>query len=83
MHAGFLDVLHDCSDERLLSVADRIDVDLDRTFDEPIDEQRSVDRAEVVRRVADPHRPAAEDVRRPHENRVADAFCDLRGLVSG
>ena len=76
MHAGFLDVLHDCSDERLLSVADRIDVDLDRTFDEPIDEQRSVDRA-------DPHRPAAEDVRRPHENRVADAFCDLRGLVSG
>ena len=74
--ARLLDVLHHGGDVDVLPVAQRVDVDLDRVLDEPVDEHRAADRAhrraELVVVVADPHRAAAEHVRRAHEHRVAD-----------
>ena len=81
MDAGLLDVLHDRADVRVLAVGERVDVDLDRVLEEAVDERAPVDvRVErvddLLRRVADAHRAAAEHVRRAHEHRVADAVRD-------
>ena len=77
--ARFLHVLHDRCDEHLLAVAESVDVDLDRVLDEPVDQHRPAHgrhRGPQLRLVvADTHGTAAEDVRGPHEHRVAD----LRG----
>ena len=74
VHAGLLDVLHDGRHDRVLAVADRVDVDLDGVLDEAVDERvrRDRPRAQVVGRVADAHRAAAEHVGRAHQHRVAD-----------
>ena len=61
-----------------LAVAERVDVDLDRVLEEAVDEHGARRRPAMAAArtssgvVADPHRAAAEDVRRPHEHRVAD-----------
>ena len=90
MDAGLLDVLHDSADVELGSVVERVDVDLERVVEEPVDQQRRAradDRLlahpiEVVleRRgvVDDLHAAAAEHVARPHEHRVADRLGDRR-----
>ena len=80
MDPRLLDVLHHRADERVATIRDRVDVDLNRTLDKTVDENRAVDDAEVVRRIADAHRAAAEDVGRPDQNRKADALCDRAGL---
>ena len=74
MHAGFLDVLHDRADVGVLSIRDRVDVDLNRALDEAIDQNGAVDPADVIRRVADAHRTAPEHVRRTDQHGVADAL---------
>ena len=88
MDAGLLDVLHDPADVQLGSVVERVDVDLERVVEEPVDQQRrpgADDRllahaVEVVleRRgvVDDLHAAAAEHEARPHEHRVADPLRD-------
>ena len=38
MHAGLLDVLHDRGDEYVGSVAERVDVELDRVLHEPVEQ---------------------------------------------
>ena len=38
--AGLLDVLHHAAEEELLAVEQRVDVDLDRVVDEPVDQHR-------------------------------------------
>ncbi len=90
MDAGLLDVLHDSADVQLGAVVERVDVDLERVVEEPVDQQRRAgadDRllahpVEVVleRRgvVDDLHAAAAEHVARPHEHRVADRLGDRR-----
>ena len=76
VHARLLDVLHHGRDEDVLPVAERVDVDLDRVLDEAVDEHRAGDGGHRLAQlgvvVTDAHRPAAEHVRRPHEDRVAD-----------
>ena len=47
MDAGLLDVLHDRGDVRLGPVAERVDVDLDRVLEEPVDEDAPVHRHEL------------------------------------
>ena len=37
MHARLLDVLHHGADEDVRAIADGVDVDLDRTLEEPVD----------------------------------------------
>ena len=80
--AGLLDVLHDPAEVHLLAVVERVDVDLDRVVEEPVDEDRVL-RADAIGRagdvggqglvvVDDLHAAAAEDVGRAHEDRVAD-----------
>ena len=81
MDAGLLDVLHDAAEEQLLAVEERVHVDLDRVVDEPVDQHRVL-RADLGRpgdvalerlvAVDDLHAAAAEDVRRPDQDRVAD-----------
>ena len=76
VHARLLDVLHHRGDVGVGAVAQRVDVDLDRVLEEAVDERRALHARErlahLVVVVAHAHRAAAEDVRRPHEHRVAD-----------
>ena len=86
--AGLLDVLHHAAEEELLAVEDRVDVDLDRVVEEPVDQHRLalVDQAvgDVLLEVGlqrgvvvdDLHAAPAEDVGRAHEHRVADLVGD-------
>src|SRR5699024_12697315 len=69
--AGFLDVLHDAADEDLLTVVERIDVDLDGVFEAAADEPGTVDgdvrgRGHVVEQLGagegELHHTAVEDV---------------------
>ncbi len=85
MDARLLDVLHHRADVDGDAVAERVDVDLERAFEEAVDEDGAGDarhrRAHLPLVVADPHRAAAEDVRGPDEHRVADPLRDLdRGV---
>ena len=85
MHARLLDVLHDAADDHVLAVAaivdHRVDVDLDRVVEEAVEQHRRIvghlDRfahvaLEIALLVHDLHRAAAEHVRRPHHQRIAD-----------
>ncbi len=90
MDAGLLDVLHDAADVHGLAVAHRVDVHLDGTFQEAVEQDRMVGRdarrlghvvLEVLLVVGDDHPAPAEDVRGPHEQREADPARDLDGLV--
>jgi hypothetical protein len=85
---GLLDVLHDPADPHVLAVAERVDVDLDRVLQEPVEEDRpSVAGVagqvvgQPVGRVDDLHRPAAEDVARAHEQGEADLVAGLERLA--
>ncbi len=40
MHTGLFDVFHDAADVQLVTVEQRVDVDLDRVLQELVDEQR-------------------------------------------
>ena len=93
MDAGLLDVLHDAAEVELLAVVDRVDVDLDRVVDEPVDQHRPL-RADRGRPgdvglqrgvvVDDLHAAPAQDVRRPHQHRVGHLVGDrLRLLERG
>ena len=82
MHTRLLDVLHDRADVGLEPVGDRVDVDLERALDEAVDQHRALDRAEIVRGVADAHRAPTEHVRGTDQDRKADPLGDrarLRG----
>jgi hypothetical protein len=81
VHAGLLDVLHDRPDPDLVAVAEGVDVDLDRVLQEAVEEDRArlPVRAcarevvgQAVLRIADLHRPAAQHVRGPHQQRIAN-----------
>ena len=82
------------------SVAERVDVDLDRVLEEAVDQRgalaptgrlrgpgsrarasSAIGAVERVVVVDDLHGPAAEHVRRPDQDRVADACRDGAGLV--
>ena len=82
MDAGLLDMLHDAADDDGAGrIGHRVDVELERILQEPVDEDWmlgrridglghvAVERAGVV---DDRHRPAAQNVGRPHHDRVAD-----------
>ena len=90
MDAGLLDVLHDPGDRDLGAVAERVDVHLDRVFEEAVEKERVLRvgldvllevGVQALRRVTDLHRPAAQDVRGAHEKREADVFCDHLRLL--
>ena len=90
MHPGLLDVLHDPGDVDRLAVGERVDVDLDRVLEEAVEQQRvllvGLDvglqvGVEILGRVADLHRPAAEHVGGPDQEREADLFGDHRRLL--
>ena len=81
MYAGALDVLHDSGHENILSVADRIDLEL-LAGDVFVNEYRAVriDRnriAEISSQAVfvcdDLHRASAEHEARAHKNRIAYA----------
>ena len=83
MDARLLDVLHDRRDVGVDAVTECVDVHLDRVLDEAIhkDPLERGHLPDFVRRVADAHRAAAEDVRGPDQHRVADSLGDLDRLV--
>jgi hypothetical protein len=83
---GLLDVLHDPADQVGVAIADGVDIDLDRVFEELVDQHRLAvadlhGLVHVVRQlrlvVDDLHRAPTEHVRRPHEHRVADLGCAI------
>ena len=87
---GLLDVLHDAADDDGAGgVGDGIDVELERVFEELVDQHRMLGRRiDGVRHVAierrhvvdDRHAAAAEHVRRPDDDREADARRRRRAL---
>ena len=90
MDARLLDVLHDPGDVDRIAVAERVDVDLDRVLEEAVEQQRVLlvglhvlveVGPQVLGRVTDLHRPAAEHVARPYEQREADLGGDLLGFL--
>ena len=90
--AGLLDVLHHAAEIEVGAVVERVDVDLHRVVEEPVDQHR-------MRRghlggpldvggqgllvVDDLHAAAAEHVRRSDQHRVADLVGDDLGLGEG
>ena len=81
VHARLLDVLHHRADEHVGAVGHRVDVDLDRAFQEPVDQHRVIgrclgrgadERLQVVGVVDDLHRAAAQHVRRADDHREPD-----------
>ena len=89
MDAGLLDVLHDAGNHDIFTVRKRVDVDLDRVFEEVIDQHGTVlgildrllhvtnDRILVV---GDHHGAATEHVRGPHQHGIPDALRTFDGL---
>ena len=87
--AGPLDVLEQARDEDPLAVGDGVDVDLD-ALEVAVDADRAVgvdDRrrrelaGEVLRRVAEVDGEAADDERRPDDDRVADPLGERQRLL--
>ena len=92
MDSGLLDVLHDAADHHLGAVADAVDVDLDRVVEEAVEQDRRLlahlDRLahvalEVLVAVDDLHRPAAEHIARPDDERIADLLRQRDRLILG
>src|SRR5271169_2899845 len=80
MNAGGFDVLEHDGDPCVLSVAERIDVELECAFDVAVDEAWAFN-AELCRRAGDMHAPAAEHVMWTHEHRIAEPLGNLARLV--
>src|SRR5215204_4741213 len=81
MYTGLFDVLHDAADVDLLPVRDRVHVDLCVILHKLVDEgrvSRALARAcpevevEIIIVVDDLHPAPAEDVRRPHDDRISE-----------
>ncbi len=68
--AGALDVLDDRRDPTVRTVAEHVDVQLERTCEEAVDERGALE-LELLRAARDAHAPAAEDVRGADEDGVA------------
>src|ERR687890_2289078 len=90
MYTGLLDVLHDAADVDLLSVRDRVHVDLGVVLHKLVDEGRMSWRCaragpeveiEVIVVVDDLHPAPAEDVRRPHDDRIPELARHLPRLL--
>ena len=79
MDAGPLDVLDDRRDPRVLAVAEDVDVELERTFEEAVDE-RGGRELELGRCPRDAHAAAAEHVGRPDEDGIAEELGELARL---
>ena len=87
--SGLLDVLHDARHHRVRTVADGVHVHFDGVLQKLVDEDRmargDMDRGfheapQGLRVVDDLHGPAAQDVRRAHDDRVADPLCGPDGV---
>ena len=76
--SGRLDVLHHGRDPARRAIAQRVDVELDRTLEEPVDEDHALRPlpeqvgADLRGGIADRHRTSAQHVGRAHEDRVPD-----------
>ena len=90
MDSGFLDMLHHAADEDVLSVGERIDIDLDRIGEIGIDQhRRRAGDDDGIRHVAfeapriahDLHGAAAEHVGGTDHDRVADPLDDFPRLL--
>ena len=81
VNAGRLDVLEDPTDPDRLTVAEEVDVELERAFEELVYERRLVE-LELLGPPRDAHAAAAEHVVRADEHRIADAFGNRPGLRS-
>ncbi len=89
MDTSLLDMLHDATHVHGLGVTDRVDVDLDRTLKEAVEQYGVVRRdahglghvaLEIVLVVRDHHAASAQHVTGTHEERESDATSDLDGL---
>ena len=78
VNAGLLDMLHDAADQHAFTVADTVDIDFGSQIQESIEQHRACVRhadgrvhvrGEIFFAVDYFHRPAAQDVRRPDDER--------------
>ncbi len=89
MDARLFDVLHDPGDDDVLSVAERVDVELVGILEKPVDQDGPVrksgdglleHRLEGVLVVGDAHRAASEHVARANEKREAEPAAHFEAL---
>ena len=92
MHACFLDVFHDATNDNDLTVTYGVHIHLDRILHETIDKHRMFRGSRYGLRhisvktfpvVDDFHGPSAQDVGRPHDNRIPDPRCHLPRSLNG
>ncbi len=92
MDSGLFDVLHDAADDDPLAVGHRVDVDLGGLFEEMVEQDRPVRidsgrpfevLGEFVGTVDDLHGATAENIGRPHQERVAEFLTGGLGLIGG
>ena len=83
MDAGLFDVLHDAGNDDVGAIAERVDVDFDRIFEEVVDEDGTLlgildgflhVAGDAFAVEGDDHGAAAEDVGGADEHRVADCL---------
>src|ERR671921_405450 len=91
MYTGLLDVLHDAADVDLLSVRERVHVDLGVVLHKLVDEGRvswpcagagTEVEVEVIVVVDDLHPSPAEDVRRPYDDRIFQLARQLKRTLA-
>ena len=75
-----LDVLEHGCDPGRAAVTERVDVELERALEVPVDEARPLD-VQLAGRVRDVHAASADHVVRPHGTGIADAAPRPLGLV--
>ena len=92
MDAGHFDVLHHATNVDIGSIAERIEVDLDRAFQEFVEVDRVIGGdlrglghvgLKLIRIVDDRHAASAQHVAGTHEQREADVLCHAARLFVG
>ena len=89
---GLFDVLHDAADDHPLAIGHRVDIDFGGLFEEVVEQNRPVGidggRAlevlgELIGTVDDLHGATAENIGRPHQERISELCTGGLGLVGG
>ena len=89
MNARFFDMLHHARDKNIGRIRNHIDIDFDCVLQIMINQDRVATRnmhrflhiaAQGIHIMRNFHRPTAQHIGRPHDDRIADAFCDAFGL---
>ena len=90
MHARLLYMLHDAADEHFFTITDAVNIDFDSQIEEAIQQHRAVIGhfhrlihidTQIIFVMDNFHRAAAQDIGRPHHQRVTHLGRNSHGLL--